>query len=99
MLGEEIEQPINEIKQMQDHLGELHDADVTCQLVRDFLMEWEKSQLSQPIAERQNPETIVNYLGYEYAERHRLMTSFTELWRKFSRPQFRQMIGQAITRL
>ncbi len=34
ILGEGTNQAINELKQMQDHLGELHDADVACQLVK-----------------------------------------------------------------
>lgn len=99
ILGEGSDQAINEIKQLQDRLGELHDADVACQLVSGFLKQWEKKQLQKPIAERLNPEPIVTYLAYLHAERFRLTASIPELWRKFNRPEFRQMIAQAISRL
>ncbi len=99
ILGEGANQAVNEIKQLQDRLGELHDADVACQLVSGFLKKWDKQQTQIPIAERLNPEPIVSYLAYLNAERFRLTASFPELWRKFNRPDFRQTIAQAISLL
>jgi CHAD domain-containing protein len=97
ILGEEADQAINEIKQLQDHLGELHDADVASQLVRGFLKHWDQNQFQRPIAERLNPEPIVIYLAYLQAGRFRLTASFPELWLKFNRPEFRQKMAQAIS--
>jgi hypothetical protein len=99
ILGDNAGQAITELKQVQDHLGELHDADVACQLVREFLKDWEEDQMGMPISERINPEPIVTYLAYLHAERYRLIISFPELWKKFSRPEFRQIIAQAISLL
>ncbi|MFZ2098102.1 MAG: CHAD domain-containing protein [Anaerolineales bacterium] len=99
ILGENVGQIISELKQLQDHLGELHDADVACDLIRDFLVAWEGEQAGIPIAERVNPEPIVTYLAYSYAERYRLTSSFPGLWIKFSRSEFRQNIAQAIALL
>ena len=99
ILGDNAGQGITELKQLQDHLGELHDADVACQLVRDFLKDWEEDQIGKPIPERLNPEPLVTYLAYLHAERFRLIISFPELWKKFSRPEFRQSIAQAISLL
>jgi CHAD domain-containing protein len=99
ILGEGADQAVNEIKQLQDRLGELHDADVACQLVRVFLKRWDVIQSQKPIAERLSPEPIVTYLAYLYAERFRLTASFPEQWRKFNRPEFRQNIAQAISLL
>ncbi len=99
ILGEGIGAAINEIRQLQDHLGELHDADVGCQLVRSFLKQWDDKQALKPILERVNPEPIVTYLAYLHDERYRLTSSFPVLWRKFSRPEFRQRIAQAISQL
>jgi CHAD domain-containing protein len=97
ILNESVSKTINEIKQYQDHLGELHDADVACQLVRGFLKGWEENQSRSPIQERSNPEPIVTYLAYLHAERFRLMITFPELWRKFSRPEFRQNLAKLIS--
>jgi len=96
ILSEQAVQAINELKQYQDHLGELHDADVACQLVRRFLKRWEEDQIRQPIRERIDPGPIVNYQAYLYAKRYHLMVTFPDLWQNFSRPEFRQNLAQAI---
>jgi CHAD domain-containing protein len=99
ILNESATKTIDEIKQYQDHLGELHDADVACQLVRDFLKKWEENQTREPIQERINPEPIVTYLAHLYAERYRLMITFPELWQNFNRTEFRQNLAKAISLL
>jgi len=99
ILGEGVNQAIDQLKQLQDHLGELHDADVACQLVRGFLKDWDEEQVHKPITERLNPEPIVIYLASLYAQRYRLTRSFPEMWRKFSQTEFRQNIAQAISLL
>ena len=99
ILDETTGSAISELKRLQDHLGELHDRDVACQLVDRFLKTWEEEQIARPISERQNPEPIVSYLAYLNAERYRLLCSFPELWAKFNRPDFRHNIAQAISQL
>jgi CHAD domain-containing protein len=99
ILNETTGSAISELKRLQDHLGELHDRDVACQLVDRFLKTWEEEQLTKPISDRQNPEPIVSYLAYLNAERYRLLCSFPELWAKFNRPEFRHNIAQAISQL
>jgi CHAD domain-containing protein len=99
ILGEGANQAISELKQLQDHLGKLHDADVACQLVSRFGKDLDKEQIRMPIPERINPEMVVTYLAYLYAERYRLINSFPEIWKKFSRPEFRQILAQAISLL
>ena len=99
ILNESVSKLINEIKQYQDHLGELHDADVACQLVRDFLKKWEANQQRSLIQERINPEPIVNYLAYLHAERYRLMMTFPEFWQNINRTEFRQNLANTITLL
>jgi len=99
ILGEGTTKAINEIKQYQDHLGELHDADVACMLLSDFLKHLEGDQQSLPIQARVNPEQVVNYLASQHAERYRLMVSFPGKWSKFNRPEFRQNLAQIISSL
>jgi CHAD domain-containing protein len=99
VLGEEARTVINDLKQMQDHLGDLHDADVACQLLGDFLKIWEDSQRVRPLAERQNPEAILAYLAYQHTERHRLLVTFPQAWAYFNRPEFRQNLAQTVAGL
>ena len=99
ILDEGAGKAINEIKQYQDHLGEMHDADVACQLVSDFLKDWDEKQSHTPIAERGNPQPIVTYLAYLHAERYRLIGTFPALWQKFNRVEFRHNLSQIISQL
>jgi CHAD domain-containing protein len=99
VLGSSAGEVIEAIKVMQDHLGDLNDADVACQLLRAFLDEWEERQALLPIEERQNPEPIVAYLGAKHAERHHLMVSFPQAWERFNRPELRTALAGAIAGL
>lgn len=96
ILAPESRAVIDEIKIMQDHLGDLNDADVACSILNDFLAGWEQSQSSLSLVERQNPEPMVNYLAAKHAERHRLLVELPAAWARFNRPEIRQYLAQAI---
>lgn len=98
-LGGEARQVIELIKKLQDHLGDMHDADVACQILNGFLENWDREQVGYQLFERKNPEPIVNYLGYQYAERHRLLVTFPEAWARFIDPQLIRKIALAISAL
>lgn len=97
VLGEEAKSVIADLKQLQDHLGDLNDAEVATIILREFLDEWEPRQSALPINERQNPEGIVTYLAARHSERYRLMVSFQETWAQFNRPEFRRNLALAIS--
>jgi CHAD domain-containing protein len=99
VLGEQTHEIISELKEIQDHLGELHDADVACQIVRKFLSEWDTRQAALPLAERLNPQSIVAYLAQQSAELHRLMVSFPQVWTHFNRSEFRMNLALAVAAL
>ncbi len=99
VLGKNVEVVVKDLKQVQDHLGDLNDADVACRILSEFLEAWDRRQLSVPIAERQNSEPIAAYLAAKHAERHRLLTTFNETWAHFNRPSFRRNLALAIARL
>jgi CHAD domain-containing protein/transposase-like protein len=97
VLGPEGGEVVEDIKKVQDHLGDLNDADVACSILGDFLSKWEKDQLTLPIQQRANPEPIVAYLATKHAERHRLVVSFPQVWGVFMRPEFHERVAQAIS--
>jgi len=97
VLGEQSRDVISDIKKLQDHLGDLNDADVATNILRGFLDSWDARQALLPVSERQNPEAIVGYLAARHAERHRLMVTFQEAWEFFLRPEFRQNLALAIS--
>jgi CHAD domain-containing protein len=99
VLGTEAKPVINELKGLQDHLGDLHDAQVAIQLLSAFLEGWDTGQAGLPLDDRLNPTPIVAYLGYQHAERHRLMVSFRSAWEHFNRPELREMLASAVSTL
>jgi CHAD domain-containing protein len=97
VLGEETRAVINDLKAIQDHLGDLNDADVATGMLKTFLEAWDQTQAGLPVSQRQNPEGIVNYLAARHAERYRLMVSFPEAWEHFNRPEFRRSLALAVS--
>ncbi len=98
VLGKQTRYVINELKLLQDHLGDLNDAQVATQILGQFIEQWESQQAALPIHERRNIEEVVNYLAFCHAERHRLMASFRDAWRRhFERAGFRRALAQAVS--
>lgn len=97
VLGEQAKEVVEDIKKLQDHLGDLNDANVACQILREFIETWEERQINLPLQERQNPEPIVAYLAAKHSELHNLMVTFPEAWAHFNRPDLRRNIALAIS--
>jgi CHAD domain-containing protein len=97
VLGQDVKAVINEIKGLQDHLGDLNDANVAVGILREFLVQWDALQAQKPVAERHNPGPVLAYLAYQYAERQRLMLTFTDAWAHFNRPRLREKLAKAIS--
>jgi CHAD domain-containing protein len=96
VLGDEAKAVIDELKSLQDHLGDLNDAQVASNIIRAFIDDWEPRQAMLPIHERQNLEEVVNYLAFRLAERHHLMVTFAKAWKRFSRAEFRRNLARAV---
>jgi CHAD domain-containing protein len=99
ILGKEAKSVINVLKTMQDHLGDLNDAQVATQLLSDFLARMELTHLDLPLSERRNPEPLVVYLAAKHAERHQLMRTFPAAWEDFNQSEFRQNLALAVAAL
>ncbi len=99
VLGDESKAVINDLKAIQDHLGDLNDADVATIILRDFLSEWDGLQDRLPVAQRQSPEPVLRYLTYRYNERQRLMQTFHTAWAHFNRQEFLHNLALAVSAL
>jgi len=97
VLGKETKDLITDIKKLQDHLGDLNDADVACSILRQFIDSWEANQVHLPIVDRENPEPVVAYLASKHAERYFLTTTFEEAWQGFDKPETRSRIASAVS--
>jgi CHAD domain-containing protein len=99
VLGKETKDVINELKTLQDHLGDLNDANVACQILSEFIENAEAYQNKLPLSERQSLEPVVAYLAAKHAERHHLMITFPELWEHFNRRETLKNIALSISGL
>jgi CHAD domain-containing protein len=99
ILGSEAGSVIKTIKVLQDHLGDLNDANVACDLLSRILTDWENLHGDIRLIERPNPEPIIAYLAYRANERHHLMVSFSNVWEQFNSPEVRKKLALSIAAL
>jgi CHAD domain-containing protein len=99
VLGKQSREVIDDLKIIQDHLGNLNDANVACLMLREFIDNWEDRQVLLPLHDRQNPEPVLAYLAAKHAERHTLMITFPQVWAHFNRPELREKLALAVATL
>jgi CHAD domain-containing protein len=93
VLGPEAEDVIREVVTVQDHLGNLHDADVACGLLVGFLDGWARAEQR----ERINVSGVTRYLVAEQNELRELIESFPEAWQHFDRAEVRRKLALAVS--
>lgn len=104
VLGPEAKQVIKECKVLQDHLGDLQDAGVASNLLRDFLTwgTWGrkkgKKKQSMP-AEPIVAPGVAAYLAAKHSEIEYLVDTFPEAWAQFQSPEIGESIAAAVAAL
>ena len=93
VLGPEAEDMIKEVVAIQDHLGDLHDADVACSLLVAFLDGWVRAEQR----ERINVSGVTRYLVAKQNDLRELIESFPEAWEDFNRAEVRRNLALAIS--
>lgn len=82
---------ISAVTSMQDHLGNLHDADVDVAALTAFLAEHD--------GKNGNLQLVRHYLSRRMADRARLRSSFPRVWQRIISPPFRNALGAAVASL
>ncbi len=95
VLGSEVADVIDDVVVVQDHLGNLHDADVACHLLIEFLNQWSEREGR----ERINISGVTHYLVAQQNELRTLLDSFPEAWQRFNRPEMRRKLALAVSTL
>ncbi len=96
VMDPEAEVLIQEMKQLQEHLGNLQDAVVACSTLRDFLNWGEWSHTARRTARR--PRTLVvapgvaYYLAARQNEIHELVQAFPQVWAPIVHPDFKRQL-------
>jgi CHAD domain-containing protein len=95
VLGSEVDEVIKETVVVQDHLGDLQDADVACHLLIEFLDQWSGKERRDRI----NISGVTRYLQAKQNELRGLVDTFPEIWHHFIRIDVRRALAQAISEL
>ena len=87
VLGPESARVIGQVKRMQDHLGDLNDADVAIRLLGDSM------------GNGKGQSGLIAYLRNRELEKTRLLDTFPPAWERFNRPQVRRNLALALAAL
>ena len=98
VLGPKAKPLIDVTKQVQDHLGDLQDASVTCEVVLGFLAsgEWGPGRGKMPRSLPVNAPGVARYLAVKQREIERAMRTFRPVWRRIRGPQFSRRIAALV---
>ena len=99
ILGIESKNVLAEVKYIQNHLGDLNDANVACHFLDDFLNHWKNYRQKLTTESTKKPEAIIHYLEIKKAERENLLDTFSDVWHQFNSTQLRQHLALAISAL
>jgi len=104
VLGEDAKVLIKELKALQDHLGNLHDAVIAVDLLGSYLRtgEWGSAESGKVSGKKKfsaGAEGIETYLAYREEELQTLLNTFPEAWEKIRNGNFRERIESAIKNL
>lgn len=83
ILGAEARTLLKEVKALQDHLGDLHDADVARISLENL---------------PPSPSLEV-YLALKRAQRQNLFSTFPQAWQKFNTPENRSLLASAVGKI
>ena len=101
VLGPEAKELIKEMKNLQDHLGDLQDAVVASNLLRDFLTwgTWGHAQAGKKMAALPSEPIIAPgvaaYLATRQTEIQRLLDAFPQVWAYFQSHGFNRSVALA----
>ncbi len=95
VLGPTAKDVIQECVIVQDHLGELNDADVTCRILVDFLEDWRKKRRR----DKTDISGVAEYLVWRQVELRKLTDTFPATWIRFLRSNIRRKLADAISEL
>ena len=96
VLGPEVKTFIKEVKVMQDHLGDLNDAEVAGGVLRDFVDRHNAEFSGTPLFMRPDISGVVAYAAATEAERQRLLDTFPAAWAAFTREDVRRDLALAV---
>lgn len=89
-----VEDAIEAMVALQDHIGDLHDTDVTIGLLREFLMPGAGAPLQREVA-----GAVTQYLKFKQSRLRALGRTLKSSWRRVNGPRFRKILARTVAGL
>ncbi|MBN1965891.1 MAG: CHAD domain-containing protein, partial [Anaerolineae bacterium] len=99
VMGPEVKMIIKEMKILQDHLGDLNDAEVVGHVLQDFIAQQQAAHSGVPVFLRPSLEGVMAYASAKEDEKRRLMETFPPVWANFNRHEVRRCLALAVAAL
>jgi len=100
-MGPEAKELIDQVKKLQDVLGDLNDAVVACNLLRDFLTwgTWGPTKDRPDEPDLVVAPGVTAYLATRQIELQDLVKRFPAVWEQIRSPEFSRLATQAVAHL
>jgi len=100
-LAPQTDDAIKQIRKLQDHLGDMQDALVASELLRDFLSwgTWGRAKDQEKTKLPQEPilaPGVATYLADRQVELYQQLRTFPETWTYFQSVEFKQLVAEII---
>jgi CHAD domain-containing protein len=97
-LGDKTGGLVQPLIALQDHLGELHDADMAAQLIAEFIAGRARDARRQAFVGT-DFEAVASYLSFLQSRIGELQAGFPERWQTVVKPAFRQTLSEVVAEL
>ena len=98
-LGPQAAVLISNLKNVQNHLGQLNDASLAAGAIQGFIDQWNARQTGLPASEQSSSVPFLPYLTETLSKMDVLVQGFPAAWEQFNTADFRKRLARAIGRL
>ncbi len=90
---------IRQINAVQDHLGEIQDAEVASQLLAEYLAKAYRAQVAVSAAEAVDLDGVTRYLAQRRGHSRQMTASFPQVWKQIDSAKFRRRLAAVVASL
>lgn len=90
---------IRQVIAVQDHLGEIQDAEVANRLLADYLSKAFKEQAAVSTMEAADLEGVTRYLSHRRDQSRQMTVTFPEMWKQIDSVKFRRRLAAVLVPL
>lgn len=99
VLGPGAAPVIRQVVAVQDHLGEIQDAQVAGRLLAEYLSKAFKEQATASAAPTADLDGVTRYLSYRRDQARQMVSAFPQMWKQIDNIRFRRRLAAVIVTL